>query len=146
MARRLLRPDGVSAAAASRIRVAICGLASTAIDTFSLVVLIELGRLPVGPAAFLAAAIGAIANFLGNKRWGFGDGSPIDVRQLAAYAAVCLGSWSAVAVGVHVITFLGAPYLASKAVAALLVFLAWSYPAQARFVFPQADRSFAVQR
>jgi putative flippase GtrA len=140
LARRLLLAKTVSPRARQVFRVAACGLASTGIDVLALIALVELARLPPGLAAFLSAATGAVLNFTGNKLWAFGDASPLDARQFAAYALVCVGSWSFVALLVHALCAVGTPYLAAKAVSAVLVFAAWSYPVQARYVFPRPVR------
>jgi putative flippase GtrA len=119
-------------------KLAACGIAASAIDVAALIGLVELAAVPVSVSAFLAAAAGAAFQFIVNKRWCFADCSRFDVRQVGAYLVVCIGTWTFVALSVHVICALGAPYLAAKAIAAAAVFVAWSYPAQARFVFPTA--------
>jgi hypothetical protein len=43
------------------------------------------------------------------------------------------------AAAIHILAVLiGIPYLIAKAIAAALVFVLWTYPAQARLVFPEA--------
>jgi len=103
-----------------------------------MIALVELGRVPVAVAAFLAAATGAVVNFTGNKLWSFQDRTPTAFRQLAAYVLVCIATWSFVALAVHLLFTVGTPYVLAKAVAQILVFISWSYPAQARFVFASA--------
>jgi putative flippase GtrA len=118
------------------MKVGLSGVLATAIDVATLVVLVELVRVHVTPAAFLAATMGGATNFLVNKYWAFRDRSRIDLRQVATYALVALVTAMFVAASVHVLAVLvGLPYLLAKAIAAGLVFLFWSYPAQARLVF-----------
>ena len=120
------------------VRVGASGVIATAIDVVCLVVLVEMFGVYVTVAAFLAATAGAVANFLVNKFWAFRDPTPIDVRQVASYGLVSLTTACFMALSVHVFAVLiGFPYLAAKALAAVMVFLLWSYPAQSRLVFPE---------
>lgn len=120
-------------------KVGASGALATAVDVALLVVLVELVGVYVTVAAFLAATAGGVANFLVNKFWAFRDRSRIDLRQVSSYAFVSVTTACFVALSVHVFAVLmGMPYLIAKAVAAFLVFLLWSYPAQAKLVFPEA--------
>ncbi len=119
------------------VRVGVSGVAATGIDIAALVLLVEALRSHVTLAAFLAAALGGVSNFLINKYWAFRDSSRIELRQVTVYSFVSLVTAAFVAVAVHmlaVVMFL--PYLLAKAIAAVLVFLVWTYPAQSRLVFP----------
>lgn len=121
------------------MRVGVSGAAATAIDVLSLISLIELAGVYVTVAAFLAATFGGIANFLINKFWAFRDPTPIDMRQVSSYAFVSVTTAAFVALSVHIFAVLmGMPYLLAKGAAAVMVFVLWSYPAQARLVFPDA--------
>jgi hypothetical protein len=63
------------------------------------------------------------------------------VAQVSSYALVSLVTAMFCAASVHLFAvILGWPYLLAKAAAALLVFAMWSYPAQARLVFPAARK------
>ena len=122
------------------MRVGLSGVIATFIDVCSLVVLVELAGVHVTMAAFLAAALGGVTNFLVNKYWAFDDDAPFELRQCTLYALVSLVTAAFVAVSIHILAvMLGLPYLLAKAIAAILVFLVWTYPAQARIVFPDAD-------
>ena len=91
-----------------------------------------------------SALAGAVTNFTVNKYWAFAERTPIDPRQVVAYALVSLMTALFVANAVHVLAVIvGVPYLGAKGIAAVLVFALWSYPAQARFVFPTARRAGA---
>lgn len=124
------------------MRVGVSGVLATAIDVLTLIALVELGGIHVTVAAFVAALNGGVTNFLVNKFWAFGDFSRIDVRQVSSYAAVSLMTALFVAAAVHLFAVIvGWPYLIAKALAAATVFMTWSYPAQAKLVFPRAARA-----
>jgi putative flippase GtrA len=120
------------------MRTALSGLAATGVDVVTLIALVEGFGMAVGAAAFLAATAGAIAQFALAKCWAFRDRSPVQVRQVGAYALVALGNALFVASAVALLAGLGLPYLAAKAAAAFVVFVSWSYPAQKRIVFVNA--------
>lgn len=121
------------------VRVGASGIAATSVDVLLLIVLVELGGVYVTVAAFLAASAGGFANFTINKFWAFKDPAPIDFRQVSSYAFVSVMTACFVALTVHVFAVLmGVPYLLAKALAAVVVFLLWSYPAQSRLVFPES--------
>lgn len=126
------------------VKVGLSGLIATAVDVGSLILLVELFASHVTIAAFLAAMTGGVTNFAINKYWAFKDRTPIDVRQVASYALVSLVTAMFVAASIHVLAvLLGVPYVLAKGVAAALVFLLWSYPAQARLVFRARNRAAA---
>ncbi len=136
-------PSGPASAKTLRLlKVGLSGCLATAVDVAALVVLVELLGMYVTLAAFLAALCGGVTNFLVNKFWAFRDSSKIDIRQVIAYALVSLMTAIFVAAAVHLLAVvIGWPYLIAKAIAALSIFLAWGYPAQAKFVFPNKDSS-----
>ena len=119
------------------LRTGVSGFAGTVIDVITLVLLVELAGISVGWAAFLAAGSGAGIAFLLSKFWAFRDRSPIQPRQIGAYAAVSLVTAICMACSVHFLAVtLRITYLIAKGIASLFVFAVWSYPAQARLVFP----------
>jgi putative flippase GtrA len=119
------------------VRVGASGVVATGIDIAALVLLVEALGSHVTLAAFLAATLGGVSNFLINKYWAFRERSPIDLRQVTVYSFVSLITAAFVAVAVHVLAVVMVlPYLWAKAIAALLVFVVWTYPAQSRLVFP----------
>lgn len=121
------------------MRTGVSGLIATAIDVLMMILLVERFGVPVGFAAFLGAMAGAIANFTVSKYWAFRDPSPVDPRQLATFAAVAICTGIMVATSVHVLaTVVGVQYVLAKGISAVLVFLLWSYPAQAKLVFTRA--------
>jgi putative flippase GtrA len=127
------------------MKVGLSAALGTAADLVALVTLVELAAVHVTVAAFLAAGVGGVTNFLLNKYWAFDDVTPLGIRQVSSYVLVSLVTAMFVATSVHVLAVLsGVPYLLAKAVAAGLVFLFWSYPAQARLVF-RARRRLGVE-
>jgi putative flippase GtrA len=144
MAWSLLIHRGVSDVTKRFMRVSVSGMVATAVDVVALILLVELFRSHVTIAAFLAAALGGVTNFLINKYWAFADDAPLELRQITIYALVSLVTAAFTAAAIHILAVLiGIPYLFAKAVAAALVFLLWTYPAQARLVFPDASAAAA---
>ena len=102
----------------------------------ALVLLVELSPLSIPVSAFLAAAVGAVVNFLWNKRIAFRDRSPITVVQLVRFGVVAVATAFLMACAMRLVAVdLGVPYLIAKLICAAVVFLAWTYPAQRRLVF-----------
>ena len=122
-------------------KTACSGLGAVVVDAAAMIALIELANVPVGIAAFLAACCGAVANFIISKFWAFADRSRVSARQLGSFAIVVLVNAAFVATCVHFLANLfGVQYLVSKWLASALGFVVWSYPAQAKLVFPAARR------
>ncbi len=114
------------------------GLASTTVDIIVLAILVESG-MGVALAAFLGAAAGAGLCFLLNKYLAFRDHRPIELRQVAQFGAVALGTALFMAASMHLACAHGhLPYLAAKVLCGLVVFACWSYPVQRRYVFASA--------
>lgn len=91
---------------------------------------------PIAAAAFCGAAAGAVMNFALNKYIAFRDRSPISRRQLARFGLVAVATAALMAVAMHVVAvMLGVPYLLAKLICAVVVFAAWTFPAQRRLVF-----------
>ena len=135
---------GVSDVTKRFMRVSVSGMVATAVDVVALILLVEVLRSHVTIAAFLAAALGGVTNFLINKYWAFDDDAPLELRQVTIYALVSLVTAAFTAAAIHILAVLiGIPYLFAKAIAAALVFLLWTYPAQARLVFPDASDAVA---
>jgi putative flippase GtrA len=90
----------------------------------------------VAVAAFLGAISGAVACFVINKRVAFADRSPTTFDQVGRFTLVAVATALFMAVAMHVVAvWAGVPVLAAKLVCAAVVFAAWSYPAQKKFVF-----------
>jgi putative flippase GtrA len=111
------------------------GAVATAVDMSVLVLLVQHGvAIPLG--AFLGASAGAAVCFALNKHVAFRDRGPTSVGQLARFGAVAVAAAVLMALAMELIAVkLGVPYVAAKLVCAVLVFLAWTYPAQRRLVF-----------
>jgi putative flippase GtrA len=111
------------------------GAVATAIDVSVLVQMVQ-HQAPIEAAAFCGAAAGAVMNFALNKYIAFGDRSPISPHQLVRFGLVAVATAALMAVAMHVVAVvLGVPYLAAKLICAVVVFAAWTYPAQRRLVF-----------
>ena len=112
------------------------GVVGTVFDVVTLLVLVKLTPTSIPLAAFLAAGVGAVVCFLMNKYIAFRDGTPVTIEQVVRFALVAVatgiltaGAMKIVAVDLHV------PVLIAKALCAAAVFVAWTFPAQRRFVF-----------
>lgn len=115
------------------------GVAATAVDVTTLVLLVEHGT-AVALAAFIAASLGAAVGFSLNKYIAFRDRSPISLEQCSRFALVAVATALLMAGAMQLAVTLGAPYLVAKLVCSALVFVAWTYPAQRRLVFRHRPR------
>lgn len=112
------------------------GIVGSVFDVATLVLLVRADVTSIPVSAFIASAVGAVVCFLMNKFIAFRDGRPVTFEQVARFALVALatgiltaGAMKIVAVDLHV------PVVIAKAICAAAVFLAWTFPAQRRFVF-----------
>ena len=111
------------------------GAVATAVDVSALVLMVQHGA-SVALAAFTGAALGAVMNFAWNKYVAFQDRSPITGRQLARFGLVAVATAALLAAAMHIVAVvLGVPVLLAKLICAVVVFAAWTYPAQRRLVF-----------
>jgi putative flippase GtrA len=114
------------------------GAIATVVDMSVLVALVHAG-VAVAAAAFISAGAGAVTCYLLNKHVAFRDRTPTSFAKLARFALVALATALLIAGGMELLAVeLGVPYLAAKVVCSVLVFAAWSYPAQRRLVFGPA--------
>jgi putative flippase GtrA len=112
------------------------GAIATVVDFASLVLLVELGRVSIPVAAFLAASAGAVVCFVMNKHVAFRDRSPVTLHQVGRFGIVAVAAALLMALAMRIVAVdLGLPYPAAKVLCAALVFIAWTYPAQRRLVF-----------
>jgi len=112
------------------------GAVGSVFDVVTLVLLVRCTPTSIPVAAFLASSVGAVVCFLMNKYIAFRDGTPVTVEQVVRFGLVAVatglltaGAMKIVAVDMHV------PVVMAKAICAAAVFLAWTFPAQRRFVF-----------
>ena len=112
------------------------GVVGSVFDVVTLLLLVKLTPASIPLSAFLAAGVGAVVCFLMNKYIAFRDGTRVTFEQVARFALVAVatglltaGAMKIVAVDMHV------PVVLAKAICAALVFIAWTFPAQRRFVF-----------
>lgn len=122
------------------VKTGLSGIAASVVDLIALVTLVEIVDLPVGVAAFVAAALGGVIGFAISKGWAFDDQRPTEFRQVAAFAGVALGN------AILVVAFLqllvsgsSVAYPVAKGAASLVAFVLWSYPAQAQWVFSKGE-------
>jgi putative flippase GtrA len=115
------------------------GAVGSMFDVVTLVVLVKLTPTSIPLAAFLAAGVGAVVCFVMNKYIAFRDAAPVTIEQVVRFGLVAVatgiltaGAMKVVAVDLHV------PVVIAKAICAALVFVAWTFPAQRRFVFKPA--------
>jgi putative flippase GtrA len=111
------------------------GVTATLLDVAVLWTLVQSG-VPIPVAAFCGAMSGAVACFVFNKRVAFADRTPTSLEQVGRFTLVAVATALLMAVLMQVVAvWMGAPVLVAKVVCAALVFVAWSYPAQKKFVF-----------
>jgi putative flippase GtrA len=111
------------------------GAVATAVDVSVLVQMVQHGA-PIAGAAFCGAIAGAVVNFALNKYVAFQDRSRVSPRQLVRFGLVAVATAALMAAAMHVVAvMLGVPYVLAKLVCAVVVFVAWTYPAQRRLVF-----------
>lgn len=129
----------------SRILAGLGGAAGTVLDVGALILLVEVVRAPVPAASFLASMAGAGLCFIANKYVAFRDHSAITFRQVATFAMVALATAIFMALAMQIVAVqLHVPYLLSKLLCAATIFVAWTYPAQRRFVFKQPALAAAL--
>jgi putative flippase GtrA len=112
------------------------GVVGSVFDVVTLLLLVKLTSTSIPVSAFLAAGVGAVVCFVMNKYIAFRDGQPVTFEQVGRFALVAVatgfltaGAMQVVAVDLHV------PVILAKAICAAAVFVAWTFPAQRRFVF-----------
>ena len=111
------------------------GVAATAADVSLLVLLVKHGT-PVPLAAFISAAAGAAVGFTMNKYIAFRDRSRISWKQVARFGGVAVLTACFMALAMQLIAVdLHVRVIVAKAICSAVVFVAWTYPAQRRFVF-----------
>ncbi len=120
-------------------------MVATGVDFAAMVALVELYEVPVGIAAFMGAAFGAVTSYGISKFWAFRDSSRIGPKQIAGYALVAFVTACIVGPTVHGLHILGVDYRVAKVLAAVMAFFCWGYPAQSRIVFRRARFAHQVR-
>jgi putative flippase GtrA len=143
VARRLLIPALVKNPR-EMLAAGLGGAVGSVFDVATLVLLVKHTAVSIPLSAFLAAAVGAVVCFLMNKYIAFRDGTPVTVEQVVRFGLVAVatgmltaGAMKIVAVDFHV------PVVIAKGICAAAVFLAWTFPAQRRFVFKKPAAAIA---
>ena len=118
------------------------GICATVVDVSALVLQVH-HHTPIALAAFVAAALGAAVGFTINKYIAFRDRSPGSRPSSSArFGIVAVATALLMAGAMQLLAVkLAVPYLVAKLVCAVLVFVAWTYPAQRRLVFASSPSS-----
>jgi len=133
----LVRPDGRRRVLAPLSRSAVTSLITTALDLGTLTGLVELAGVHYVVATFTGTVVGCASNFAINRAWAFAATHGQVHHQLARFLPVQAGSSALQTGGVWLLTGVGGlPYLVSKIVVAVAVYLGWNYPLNRNFVFP----------
>ncbi|MBA3502327.1 MAG: GtrA family protein [Myxococcota bacterium] len=112
------------------------GVVGSVFDVVTLLLLVKLTPTSIPLSAFLAAGVGAVVCFLMNKYIAFRDGTPVTFEQVVRFGLVAVATGILTAGGMKIVAVdLHVPVLIAKALCAALVFMAWTFPAQRRFVF-----------
>jgi putative flippase GtrA len=117
-------------------RSAATSLATTVLDLGTLTALVELFGVDYRIATFVGTIAGCASNFAINRAWAFEATAGKPHLQLARFVPVQAGASALHTAGVWALTGVARlPYLASKLVVAIAVYLGWNYPLNRRFVF-----------
>jgi putative flippase GtrA len=131
-------PGSVTRNARSVLGASAGGVTATLLDITVLWTLVRTG-VPIPIAAFFGAISGAVACFVINKRVAFADRTPITFEQVGRFSLVAVATALLMAAAMQVVAvWFRVPVLVAKLVCAAVVFVAWSYPAQKKFVFRHA--------
>ena len=116
-------------------RSQVTALLATAVDFGLLLILVEIVGLYYVGAVALAAAAGAVANYVANRMWAFESigAVPAEVGRYVAVSTASLG-WNVLLVWA-ITEQLGIVYLYSKVIVAILVGVLWNYPMHKYWVF-----------
>ncbi|MBO9564946.1 MAG: GtrA family protein [Niastella sp.] len=118
------------------LKANMASLVASLSDFLMTVLLVQLCRADVVPAAVAGTITGGIVNFLIGRHWVFGAGDERAVRQLWKYALVWTGNLLLNTGGVYLLaSCAGVHYAVSKVITSLLVALLYNYPLQKNFVF-----------
>lgn len=128
------------------VRNTITSLFTTALDFGVLLLLVEVFHVYYVIATFCGTVAGATSNFLINRVWSFeatNRTSHGHARwQLVRFLPVQAGSSGLQTLGVWGFTERAhLPYLGSKLVVAVLVYILWNYPMNRWFVFRKFSRA-----
>jgi putative flippase GtrA len=117
-------------------RSAATSVFTTVLDFATLVGCVELIGLDYRLATFLGTVVGCTSNFLINRVWSF-EATHGDLRwQIVRFLPVQAGSSTLQTLGVWLFTeYVDLPYLGSKTIVAVAVYLGWNYPLNRYFVF-----------
>jgi len=122
-------------------RSTLTSIFTTALDFVTLTVMVELLGFGYVASTWVGTVVGSLSNFAINKHWSFDAGRSPVAPQMGRFLVVQAGASALHTLGVWLFTrFFGLPYLGSKTIVAVLVFVAWNYPLNRVFVFPLPRR------
>lgn len=131
----------------SLVRNTIVSIFTTALDFGVLAALVELLHANYVFATFCGTVVGALSNFFLNRHWSFEATHITPQTQLVRFVPVQAGSSGLQTLGVWLFTDRAhLPYLASKLVVAVLVYLFWNYPMNRWFIFRKSVSRAAPAR
>jgi putative flippase GtrA len=109
---------------------------TTALDFATLTGLVEGFGVDYVLATWLGTVVGSLSNFTINRLWAFEARDQPHTGQFLRFVVVQAAASLWHALGVWGLThFLGIPYLGSKVITSILVYLGWNYPMNRWFVF-----------
>lgn len=128
------------------MRSALVGLVASACDVLALFALIELEGVAPVVANVPALLVGVLVQYLGNKRFAFGDRSRHNLRQASLFAGVEVTSLALNALGFHLAaSFTAVPYWLARGVVSFAVYAGVSFPLWSR-VFAASGAPERTQR
>jgi putative flippase GtrA len=114
----------------------LSSLISTAVDFSITVMAVEIFHVDYVRATIIGACCGALTNFILGRNWVFQAQSGKPKSQFLLYLLVWAGSLGLNTLGMYILTdLIGAQYIASKLITAILVGVFYNYTFQKRVVF-----------
>lgn len=116
---------------------------TTGVDFVTMIGAVEVLGLSAVRATAMAAAIGAVTNFLLLRYWAYRRSDAAAQPQILRYALVAAASLALNTAGEHLfVEIMRFEYILARGIVAVIVSNAWNYPMQRFFVF--GDRKAPV--
>ena len=129
------------------VRNTLTSIFTTALDFGTLTGLVELAHVDYVVATFVGTVVGATSNFIINRHWSFAATHVAWHGQALKMLPVQAGSSALQTLGVWLFTRFGrVPYMASKLIVSVLVYLGWNYPMNKHFVFASRGEPAGTSR
>jgi putative flippase GtrA len=129
------RPLPRRGALAQAARHQLASIGATLLDFAWMTALVELASARPSLATLVGSASGALFHFTLSRRWVFPGHQGPWQGQALRYALISGGSALWNGLGVELGERVGVPYLASRALVAVIVSVAWNFPMHRSFVF-----------